>query len=66
MKLAKFRGIAKIFEHNLLDVKSVVDRRRYHMAAKFGNIFLRFGSKLYRQIVGIPILLLQICSCFFL
>ena len=30
------------------------------------NIFIRFGSKLYRQIVGIPIvlLLLQICFCF--
>ena len=33
------------------------------------NIFIRFGSKLYRQILGIPmvvnvLLLLQICFCF--
>ena len=33
------------------------------------NIFIRFGSKLYRQIVGIPlgsncVFLLQICFCF--
>ena len=30
------------------------------------NVFIRFGSKLYRQTVGIPIvlLLLQICFCF--
>ena len=29
-------GTAKTYEHNLLDEKSVVDRHRCHMAAKFG------------------------------
>ena len=28
---------AKSYEHNLLDEKSVVERHRYHMAAKFGD-----------------------------
>ena len=29
-------GAANIYEHNLLDEKSVVDGHRCHMAAKFG------------------------------
>ena len=49
----------------LCSCQKVCDALHYFL----DNIFLRFVSKLYRQIVGIPmvlivILLLQICFCF--
>ena len=39
-------GTAKIYEHNLLDEKSVVDRNRCHMAAKIGVFVYEDQSKL--------------------
>ena len=39
-------GTAKTYEHNLLDKKSVVDRHRCHMAAKFGVFVDEDQSKL--------------------
>ena len=39
-------GTAKIYEHNLLDEKYVVDRHRCHMAAKFGVFVYEDQSKL--------------------
>ena len=39
-------GTAKTYEHNLLDEKSVVDRHRCHMAAKFGVFVDEDQSKL--------------------
>ena len=34
--LKQKRGTTKSYEHNLLDGKSVIDRHRCHMVAKFG------------------------------
>ena len=39
-------GTAKTYEHNLLDEKSVVDKHRCHMAAKFGVLVDEDHSKL--------------------
>ena len=36
----------KTYDHNLLDDKSVIDRHRYHMAAKFGVFVNEDYSKL--------------------
>ena len=38
-------GTAKTYEHNLLDEKSVVDRHRCQMAAKFGVLVVEDHSK---------------------
>ena len=38
-------GTAKTYEHNLLDERSVVDRHRCHMAAKFGVFVDKDHSK---------------------
>ena len=51
--------------YKLWSCQKMCDALRYLL----DNIFIRFGSKLYRQIVGIPmgtivLLLLQICFCF--
>ena len=39
-------GTAKTYEQKLLDEKSVGDRHRYHMAAKFGAFVIEDHSKL--------------------
>ena len=44
--LKQEHGIAKTYEHNLLDEKAVVDRNRCHLAAKFGVFVDEDHSKL--------------------
>ena len=39
-------GSAKTYEHNLLDEKSVIDRHRCHITAKFGVLVDEDYSKL--------------------
>ena len=46
-------GTAKTYEHTLLDEKSVVDRHRCHMAAKFGVFFDDTG---YQNLIKDPII----------
>ena len=55
-------GSAKTYEHNLLDERPVVDRQRYHMAAKFGvfvdvnnvkHLTLYWSTKLHKRPYGL-------------
>ena len=49
--LKQERGIPKTYEHNLLDEKSVVDRQRCHMAAKF-DVFVDEDISRFNRYTG--------------